>query len=84
MTESYDQYANAVAERVNGILKQKFTLQDYNCLIEIMRKIVADAICIYNRRRPHSSCEFLTPEMTHQQDRLKIKVYKNLIKGIPL
>lgn len=61
MTESYDPYANAVAERVNGILKQEFILEDYNYPIEIMRNIVADAIEIYNRRRPHSSCDFLTP-----------------------
>lgn len=76
MTESYDPYANAVAERVNGILKQEFILEDYNYPIEIMRNIVADAIGIYNRRRPHSSCDFLTPEMMHRQNRLKIKVYK--------
>jgi len=30
MTESYDPYANAVAERVNGILKQEFLLEEYN------------------------------------------------------
>ena len=29
MTESYDPYANAVAERINGILKQEFLLEDY-------------------------------------------------------
>jgi hypothetical protein len=32
MTESYDPYANAVAERVNGILKDKFQLEQFNLL----------------------------------------------------
>lgn len=85
MTESYDPYANAVAERVNGILKQEFTLEEYNYPIQIMRKIVADAIGIYNQRRPHSSCQLLTPEMMHRQDKIKIKVYKKSHqRGTPL
>ena len=85
MTESYDPYANAVAERVNGILKQEFALEDYNYPIEIMRNIVADAIGIYNQRRPHFSCGLLTPEMMHRQDRIKIKVYKKSHqRGTPL
>ena len=85
MTESYDPYANAVAERVNGILKQEFGLEDYDYPIEIMRKIVADAIGIYNQRRPHFSCQLLTPEMMHLQDKIKIKVYKKSHqRGTPL
>ena len=84
MTESYDPYANAIAERVNGILKQEFVLEDYNYPIQIMRQIVADAIGIYNQRRPHSSCQLLTPEMMHRQDKIKIKVYKKISsKGYP-
>ena len=85
MTESYAPYANAVAERVNGILKQEFVLEDYDYPIEIMRKIVADAIGIYNQRRPHFSCQLLTPEMMHLQDKIKIKVYKKSHqRGTPL
>ena len=85
MTESYDPYANAIAERVNGILKQEFALEDYNYPIQIMRKIVADVICIYNQRRPHFSCELLTPEMMHRQHKIKIKVYKKSHqRGTPL
>lgn len=85
MTESYDPYANAVAERVNGILKQEFALEDYNYPIEIMKKIVADAIGIYNHRRPHFSCKLLTPEMMHRQNKIKIKVYKKSHqRGTPL
>jgi transposase InsO family protein len=56
MTESYNPYANAIAERVNGILKQEFLLEDYQVDIETMKLIVADAVHIYNTKRPHWSC----------------------------
>ena len=44
MTESYDPYANAVAERVNGILKQEFNLEEYNVKLPIMQALVKDSI----------------------------------------
>ncbi|MDL2314925.1 IS3 family transposase, partial [Bacteroidales bacterium OttesenSCG-928-C19] len=66
MTESYDPYANAVAERVNGILKQEFLLEDYSVDNQIMKLLVADAVRIYNTRRPHWSCYMQTPEQMHQ------------------
>jgi len=76
MTESYDPYANAIAERVNGILKQEFLLEDYQVNIQTMKLIVKDAVRIYNTRRPHWSCHMKTPEEMHQQNNLKIKTYK--------
>ena len=76
MTESHDPYANAVAERVNGILKQEFLLEDYNVKLPVMRKLVKDSIEIYNSKRPHWSCNMLTPEQMHEQMEVKIKNYK--------
>ena len=35
MTESYDPYANAIAERINGVLKQEFLLEQYNVPLEL-------------------------------------------------
>ncbi len=61
MTEKYDPYANAVAERVNGILKQEFQLENLDLDIQQMKNVVKDAISIYNSKRPHCSCEMLTP-----------------------
>jgi hypothetical protein len=40
MTESYDPYANAIAEKANGILKQEFLLEDCQARIKIMKLIV--------------------------------------------
>lgn len=77
MTESYDPYANAVAERVNGILKQEFLLEEYDLSLGEMNRVVTDAINTYNTKRPHYSCHYLTPEQKHLQTELKIKTYKN-------
>ena len=76
MTESYDPYANAVAERVNGILKQEFMLEAYQVKLPVMKELVKNSIEIYNTKRPHWSCQMLTPEQMHQQDEVKIKSYK--------
>ena len=76
MTESYDPYANAIAERVNGILKQEFLLEDYQVNIDMMKLFVEDAVRIYNTKRPHWSCYMKTPEQMHCQKEIRIKTYK--------
>ena len=77
MTESYDPYANAVAERINGILKQEFLGYDRKLPINIMKQLVKDSVRIYNTVRPHYSCHLLTPQKMHNQRKLKMKTYKN-------
>ncbi|MCJ8289789.1 MAG: IS3 family transposase, partial [Crocinitomicaceae bacterium] len=77
MTESYDPYANAVAERVNGILKQEFLGYDRKLSISIMKQLVKDSVRIYNTIRPHYSCHLLTPKQMHRQRELKMRTYKN-------
>jgi putative transposase len=76
MTESYDPYANAVAERVNGILKDEFMIEKYALDKELMELYVRDCISKYNRIRPHYSCYMLTPEEMHGQSHIKIRTYK--------
>ena len=76
MTESYDPYANAVAERVNGILKDEFMIEKYALDKELMELYVKDSISKYNRIRPHYSCYMLTPEEMHEQSHIKIRTYK--------
>jgi putative transposase len=67
MTENGDPYENAVAERVNGILKDEYdlydTFEDYNQAHEAVKI----AINKYNNQRPHRSCNMLTPEQAHTQ-----------------
>jgi transposase InsO family protein len=65
MTDGYDCYQNALAERVNGILKHEFLLNKPKDLGEA-RKMVKQAIRIYNERRPHSSLKYKTPDAVHR------------------
>lgn len=51
MTESYDPYANAVAERVNGILKQEYRLSEYDLDVALMNQLVKESIEIYNQKK---------------------------------
>ena len=81
MTESYDPYANAVAERINGILKQEFIGQTRNLELDTMRLLVKNSINIYNQIRPHYSCEMKTPNQMHTQQKIKIKTYKTKNKS---
>jgi len=78
MTESYDPYANAVAERVNGILKSEFLdYYGYKLPLNLMKKVVYESIKIYNIDRPHYSCYMKTPEQMHLQKEIKIRTYKS-------
>ena len=76
MTEKYDPYENAIAERINGILKQEFAIDKYDTSIEIKRKLIKNAVEIYNQIRPHLSNSMLTPNQMHQQSELTRKSYK--------
>ncbi|AKD05431.1 hypothetical protein PKOR_01860 [Pontibacter korlensis] len=76
MTEQYDPYQNAVAERVNGILKDEFALaRGFAHHLEAVA-VIAESVDIYNRQRPHLSCHLLTPEQMHRQDKLEVKQWK--------
>jgi putative transposase len=76
MTERYDPYSNAIAERINGVIKNEFLLENYNLELVVMRKIVKESIEIYNEKRPHYSCNYLTPNQMHNQNSITIKSYK--------
>ena len=78
MTECYDPYANAVAERVNGILKQEFMIEKFGDNLQDKTQLVKDAINKYNNLRPHYSCHYLTPQQMHNQKKLKIRTYKKI------
>lgn len=65
MTGDNHCYDNAVAERVNGILKQEFGLGLMLGNLKLAREAVADAINIYNTRRPHLSLNYCTPEAVY-------------------
>jgi putative transposase len=76
MTNNGDPYENAVAERINGILKQEFMIDTYHQDLEIMKIIVKEAIEIYNNQRPHYSNYMLTPKLMHTQCEIQMRTYK--------
>jgi len=76
MTQNSDPYENAIAERINGILKQEFMIDKYNQKTEITKQVVKEAIEIYNQFRPHYSNYMLTPNQMHKQNKIKIRTYK--------
>jgi putative transposase len=65
MTDGYDCYQNALAERVNGILKGEFLLQRPKDLLQA-RQLVEEAVQIYNQERPHLSLQMKTPDAVHR------------------
>lgn len=76
MTEQYDPYENAIAERINGILKQEFDIDKYDINLNTKRSVVKNSIEIYNNFRPHLSNYMLTPNQMHKQKTIKRKSYK--------
>ena len=77
MTEKYDPYENAIAERVNGILKQEFDIARNIKDIDVKKALIKNAVAIYNNQRPHLSNHMLTPIQMHKQNLLKRKQYKS-------
>jgi len=81
MTENGDPYENAIAERVNGILKAEFDLYGAQTGLRETTRKIRDNIQTYNQIRPHASCDYLTPEQAHLKHgelkkRWKPKKYK--------
>jgi transposase InsO family protein len=72
MATQGDPYENALAERVNRILKEEFHLNALLINFEKALEIISYTIEKYNCIRPHSSCDFLTPKQAHdRQGQLK-------------
>jgi len=77
MTENGDPYENALAERMNGIIKGEFNLYESRAGFEPTKQLIQQSIQVYNQQRPHSSCDMLTPEVAHQQKGKMKKRWKN-------
>lgn len=76
MTEDSDPYENAVAERVNGILKDEFGLDKVFTNSLQMRRQVDESIALYNQFRPHLSIDMLTPNQAHKQREVTLRKWK--------
>ena len=74
-TQKYDPYENAVAERINGILKYEFGLKNNIKSIQIAQKMIAQAVKTYNNERLHWSLDLKTPQTVHKQ--LNKQIYRS-------
>ncbi len=64
MTQSGNPRDNAIAERVNGILKMELLKESYDDIYAAIKSL-KQAVAVYNQRRPHSSLDMLTPQKAH-------------------
>ncbi|WP_108721159.1 IS3-like element ISElsp1 family transposase [Elizabethkingia ursingii] len=76
MTENSDPYENAVAERVNGILKYEFGLIDTFENFKNLSQQIDQSIYYYNNLRPHFSLNYNIPSQVHINNNVKLKTYK--------
>jgi putative transposase len=76
MTESGDPLENAIAERVNGILKTELISSSY-IDIHAASIHISRCITIYNHRRRHSSLNWQIPAIVHEQKGPQIRRWKN-------
>ena len=77
MTENGDPRENAIAERVNGILKTEWLNQMKLATLQEAIKQLGQVIKTYNQHRPHSSLDMKTPEYAHIQSGIFKKHWKN-------
>lgn len=82
MTQDGDPRENAIAERVNGIMKQEFLLIIYDCF-EDAGIAIKEAIHIYNHERRHSSVDMLTPFEAHNMAGELKRHWKNYYTNKP-
>lgn len=82
MTENGDPYENAIAERINGILKDEYelseTFSDYQSALEAVKT----AVYKYNNKRPHRSVDMMFPVDAHNQNGVLKKHWKKRNYGL--
>lgn len=84
MTENGDPLENAIAERVNGIIKEEY-LNDYQIdNIKQAKELLKTVVELYNNERPHMSIGNLTPNQVHQNNIKTEKLWKNYYLKSPI
>jgi putative transposase len=81
MTQNGDPRDNAIAERVNGILKTEWLYDDHFAGYGDALGRVAQVINLYNNKRPHLSLGYKTPAQAYQETGEQVRVWKNYYKA---
>lgn len=77
MTENGDPLENAIAERVNGILKMEWIREYQIADLKEAKAIVSNAINVYNNVRPHLSLDYHTPNEAYEMTGEIKRCWKN-------
>lgn len=80
MTENGDPRENAIAERLNGILKDELLKERFDSFAEAQAEI-AQAVSTYNYFRPHMSIDMLAPAIAHTKTGVLKKRWKNYYRA---
>lgn len=81
MTECGNPRENAIAERVNGILKMEWLNDEHFCSIADARTRISEVIDIYNNKRPHLSLNYATPNQAYMMVGEQARKWKNYYKS---
>lgn len=77
MTENGDPLENAVAERLNGIIKQEYLDLGRVDTVEEARMELDRTVALYNTQRPHASISMFTPDEVHHGSLSVARTWKN-------
>ncbi|MDG2274407.1 MAG: IS3 family transposase [Flavobacteriaceae bacterium] len=83
MTEQYDPYENAVAERINRTLKYEYGLKQTIKNTDLAQKMTEQAVYIYNNLRTHFSLDLRKPAEVHLNPNIKYKSYRKNKVNLP-
>lgn len=84
MTQQYDPYENAVAERINRTLKYEYGLRQSIKNTNLAKKMVKRAVESYNNYRPHFSLNLKTPKFVHLNQNTPYKSYRKNKQNLEL
>jgi len=77
MTENGDPLENAIAERINGIIKDEY-LECYQVKnIMEAKELLKQVVELYNDERPHMSIGNMKPSQIHQTNQKTVKLWEN-------
>jgi transposase InsO family protein len=84
MTENGDPLENALAERLNGILKDEYLNDSPVTSIDEAKKVLTRSVSLYNEDRPHMSIGNQYPAVVHERKIQTERLWKNYYKKNPI
>lgn len=77
MTEDSDPRENAIAERINGIIKNEYLAHQPVLSLSQAQAVLQQTVHLYNYHRPHLSCDMLVPDQAHKREGKLRRRWKN-------